>query len=604
MPMSLKTFLIGQPIDSVKEKRERLNKITGLAVFSSDAISSVAYATEEMLIPLAMLGLMAVHFSIQISAAIIALIVIVALSYTQTIRAYPNGGGSYIVARENLGEKTGLVAAAALMIDYVLTVIVSISAGVAAITSAFPSLSLHTVLLCLLSLLIIIVVNLRGLRESGAIFSGPVYVFIGSLLLLVAVGAYKFHGGMVKPQNVFVAGALDAVPTFIILRAFASGCTALTGIEAVANGVKAFQAPESRNAAITVTWMAAILGVLFIGISYDAYVYGILPKDGETVVSQLASAVFGIGPIYYVIQFATFFILVLAANTAFADFPRLSSILAADSFFPRQLASLGDKLVFSNGIILLGVFSAVLLVVFEGDTHLMIPLYTIGVFIAFTLSQAGMVVHWFKKREKWWIFSMTMNGVGAIATFLVFLVVSYSKFVLGAWIALAAVPAIIFFMHKIHTHYKSISEQLAPRELSSASEYAHHSVIIPIGGVNKAVINSIRYAKAISNDVTAIYVCLDTSKATITKELWDKFGMKVPLLVLDSPYRSIIEPVVDYIEEVRKDYKNGVITVILPELVPSRWWEHLLHNQTALLLKGILLFKKGVVSTSVPYQFE
>ncbi|MBI3581350.1 MAG: APC family permease [Nitrospinae bacterium] len=603
--MSLKTFLIGRPIDSVKEIHERLNKTLGLAVFSSDALSSVAYATEEMLIPLTLAGMTMVHYSMPISVGIIVLIAVVAISYIQTIRAYPTGGGAYIVAKENLGLRAGLTAAAALLIDYVLTVVVSISAGVAAITSAFPSLHNHVVLLCLLSLMVIVMVNLRGLRESGAIFAGPVYLFVGGLLLLAAVGAYKYHAGGVQPRNVLTAAAaFQALPFLLIMRAFASGCTALTGIEAVANGVKAFREPEARNASLTLMWMALILGTLFIGITYDAYSYGILPKEDETILSQLASSVFGVGPVYYVIQFSTFAILVLAANTSFADFPRLSSILSLDGFMPRQLSSQGDKLVFSNGIILLGVFSAALIFMFGGDVHSMIPLYTVGVFIAFTLSQAGMVVHWFKNREGWWMPSMLMNGFGAVATALVLLDVSYAKFAHGAWMVLAALPVIIYFMYKIRSHYLSINEQLVPTGPTTETEYAHHSVIIPVSGVNMAVINTIKYAKAISDDVHAIYVCLDVSKATITKELWDKYGMNVPLLVLDSPYRSIVEPVVDYIDGVRHVYTNGVITVILPEFVPSRWWEHILHNQTAWLLKGVLLFKKGVVTTSVPFQLR
>jgi amino acid transporter len=603
--MSLKRFLIGQPIDSVKENRERLNKTMGLAVFSSDALSSVAYATEEMLIPLTLAGLMMVHYSMSISIGIIALIAVVAISYMQTIRAYPSGGGAYIVAKENLGLKMGLIAAAALLIDYVLTVIVSISAGVAAITSAFPSLHSHAVLMCMVSLGFIVIVNLRGLREAGAIFSVPVYIFVGGLFMLVVAGIVHYHSGSIQPRNILPPSTgFEVLPLLLIMRAFASGCTALTGIEAVANGVNAFQQPEAKNASITLAWMALILGVLFIGVTYNVYSYGILPKHDETVLSQLASAVFGTGPMYYVIQFSTFAILILAANTSFAGFPRLGSILAMDNFLPRQLASQGDKLVFSNGILLLGAFSAGLIIMFDGDTHAMIPLYTVGVFIAFSVSQAAMVPHWFKHREGWWIPSMIMNGVGALATTLVLIDITYAKFLHGAWMVMAALPVIIYLMFKIHTHYKSINAQLIPKEMKAETVYAHHSVIIPIGGVNSAVINTIKYAKAISNDVVAIYVCLDTSKATITTELWDKYGMNVPLLVLDSPYRSVIEPIVDYIEGVRDVYTDGVITVILPEFVPSRWWEHLLHNQTAWLLKGILLFKKGVVSTSVPFQLR
>ncbi|MBI5177826.1 MAG: APC family permease [Nitrospinae bacterium] len=605
MSMSLKTFLIGRPIDTVKEKHERLGKAMGLAVFSSDALSSVAYATEEMLLPLMVLGAVALNYSLPIAAAIIGLIVLVAFSYMQTIRAYPSGGGAYIVAKENLGTNVALVAAAALLIDYVLTVIVSISAGVAAITSAFPALHSHTVALCLLSLLLIVIVNLRGIRESGAIFSGPTYIFIVSLAIVVVVGIWKYHTGEVTPSHMELPHeALDALPILLVLRAFSSGCTALTGIEAVANGVPAFKQPESRNASITLAWMATLLGGLFLGITYNAYVYGITPKENVTLVSQLVMAVSGGGPLYYLVQFATFMILILAANTSFADFPRLSSILARDYFLPRQLASQGDKLVYSNGIILLGVFGALLMVAFGGDTHAMIPLYTVGVFLAFTLSQSGMVVHWLKSREKGWFFGMMLNGVGGITTAAVLLVIASTKFFHGAWLVVAAIPMLIFLMWRVNRHYKSIAEQLVPADMAVEQPYTHHSVIIPVGGVHSAVVNAIKYGSSISEDVVAIYVCLDTRNASITQERWAKFSMGVPLIVLDSPYRSVIEPVVDYIEEVRKVHKAGVITVILPEFVPSRWWEHLLHNQTAWLLKGILLFKKGVVCTSVPFQLK
>ncbi len=603
--MSLKTFLIGQPIDSVKEAHERLSKKMGLAVFSSDALSSVAYATEEMLLPLMLAGTAILHYSMPIAIAIMVLITLVAFSYMQTIRAYPSGGGAYTVSKENLGENFGLVAAAALMIDYVLTVIVSISAGVAAVTSAIPTLHTHTVLICLASLLLIVVVNLRGIRESSKIFAGPVYIFVGAIFLMVVFGVAKYHTGAVPDATGYPHETLaNAVPWLLLMRAFASGCTALTGIEAVANGVPAFKPPEAKNASVTLVWMAAILGLLFIGITYNAYVFGIVPKENETVLSQLASAIFGVGPIYYLIQFSTFLILILAANTSFADFPRLSSIMARDYYLPRQLASQGDKLVYSNGIILLGVFAALLIVTFQGNTHAMIPLYTVGVFLAFTLSQTGMVVHWLKNREPWWVLGMVFNGIGALATGVVFVVVGYTKFMHGAWLVVAAIPMLIYLMVKVNKHYKSIAEQLIPDDLKPLANYKHHSVIIPVGGVHSAVVNAIKYARAISDDVVAIYVCLDTRKASITKASWDKYGMGVPLIVLDSPYRSVIEPVVDYIEEVRNIHKDGVITVILPEFVPSRWWEHLLHNQTALLLKGILLFKKGVVSTSVPFQLR
>lgn len=608
--MSWKTMLIGRPLESTREKHERLGTAMGLAVFSSDALSSVAYATEEMLLPLVLGGIALTRFSLPVALAIALLIAVVAISYMQTIRAYPTGGGAFIVAHENLGEGFGLTAGAALMIDYVLTVTVSISAGVAAITSAFPGLHPYAVEICLAALAFIAVVNLRGVRESGFLFSFPVFFFIGSLALLIVFGLFRHVSGGLAPEAA-LSPALEALPLLLILRAFSSGCTALTGIEAVANGVRAFKEPEAKNASLTLMWMAALLAFFFIGITYLVHQAGIMPMHEMTVLSQLAARVFGDGAMFYALQFATFMILVLAANTAFADFPRLSSIMARDYYLPRQLMSQGDRLVFSNGILLLSIFAGALILMFHGDTHAMIPLYTVGVFVAFTLSQAGMVAHWLRTRERGWWWAAALNGVGAAITAVVLAVVAWSKFMHGAWIVLFAIPLLIYFMLSIKKHYRRISSQLvleespvAVAENNGDTQYGHHSVIIPVSGMNRPVLNAIRYALAISDDVVAIYVRLDDRQTSMTQEAWSKYGMGVPILVLDSPYRSVIEPLLDYIDEVRKVYKDGVITVILPEFVPSRWWEHLLHNQTAFLIKTRLLFRSGVVSTSVPLHLK
>ena len=603
--MSIKSFLIGSPIESVKEKHERLSKVTGLAIFSSDAMSSVAYATEEILFALVLGGTALLHLAMPIAYGISALVAIVAMSYYQTIHAYPNGGGAYIVAKENLGNYPGLVAGSALLIDYVLTVTVSISAGIAAITSAFPLLNDYKVVLGLLAILIIMVGNLRGVRESGKIFSIPAYIFIGSLFLLIGVGVVKYYGMPHPPPPEYKEASENILPVFIILRAFASGCAALTGIEAVANGVQAFKAPESRNAGKTLIWMAVILGSLFMGITFLANHYGIMPNESETVLSQVAKAVFSKGIVYYVIQFATALILILAANTSFADFPRLSSIMATDRYLPRQLSSRGDKLVFSNGILILAIFSALLIVIFKGDTHALIPLYAVGVFCAFTLSQAGMVKHWVAYKGKGWIKSAIINGIGAVTTAVVLVVIASTKFMHGAWIVIIAIPGLVLLTRKIHAHYLSVADQLSTNEcLIREDVFKHHSVIIPISGIQMAVLNAIKYAKALSDDVSAVYVCLDPVETAKIKAKWDQRCMGVPLIILESPYRSVMEPLLDYIEEVRDEYKDGVITVVLPEFVPRKWWHHLLHNQTALLIKGILLFKKGVVSTSVPFHLS
>ena len=598
--MSLKNFLIGSPIETIKEKHERLTKIAGLAVFSSDALSSVAYGPEEIILALAIGGTAFLHYSIPIAIGIVVLIAIVATSYYQTIHAYSSGGGAYIVAKDNLGVYPGLVAGAALLIDYVLTVTVSISAGIAAITSAFPGMRAHTISLCLFVILFISMINLRGVRESGKVFAFPVYLFVGSLFLLIGASFLKSSSLPHMPYNDLQETTSNIFPIFIILRAFASGCATLTGIEAVSNGVRAFKAPEAKNAGITLIWMAVILGILTIGIAYYANYYSILPIKDETILSQLARTVFSKGIIYYTIQFATALILILAANTSYADFPRLSSIMANDRYLPRQLSNRGDKLVFSNGILILGFLSALLLVLFRGDTHLLIPLYAVGVFTAFTLSQAGMVKHWMKDKGKGWFKSAFINGMGAVVTGVVLVIIAVEKFSHGAWIVLIAIPGLVFLTNKIHQHYLSVADQLSLEKVEAGKEYTHHSVIIPVSGLQTAVLNAIKYAKALSDDVAAVYVCLDTTEMEKMQAKWKIYGMGVPLVILHSPYRSIIEPITDYIDGIRERYEDGIITVVLPEFVPQKWWHHLLHNQTALLLKGIILFKKGVVSTSVP----
>ena len=598
--MSIKSFLIGSPIETIKEQHERLNKTMGLAVFSSDALSSVAYGPEEILLALMLGGTALLHFSVPIAIAIVALIAIVATSYFQTIHAYPSGGGAYIVAKENLGTYPGLVAGSALLIDYVLTVAVSISSGIAALTSAFPATRPYTVEMCLIAIVLIMVINLRGVRESGTIFSIPVYIFIAGILVLIAASSARYLT-LPRPYFEHIQGTGGGVLSLvIILRAFASGCATLTGIEAVSNGVRAFRPPEAKNAGITLTWMAVILGVMTIGIAFFADYYHILPNTSETVLSQLTRTVFSKGPIYYTIQFATTLVLILAANTSFADFPRLSSIMSLDRFLPRQLSNRGDKLVFSNGILILGFLSIFLIIVFRGDTHALIPLYAVGVFTAFTLSQAGMVKHWLAKKEKGWLKGIVINGIGTVTTAVVLLIIAVEKFEHGAWIVLIAIPALVYLTTRIHAHYLSVADQLTVC-LDKAGAFKHHSVIIPISGIQMAVLNAIKYAKALSDDVAAVYVCLDPVETEKVRTKWDRHCMGVPLVIMESPYRSIIEPLLDYIEEVRGEYPDGVITVVLPEFVPSRWWHHLLHNQTALLIKGILLFKKGVVSTSVPF---
>ncbi|MHB8859727.1 MAG: APC family permease [Thermoleophilia bacterium] len=602
--MSIKSFLIGQPLESVREKHERLTKTTGLAIFSSDALSSVAYATEEILLALVVAGTALINYSMAIAVAIAALISIVATSYFQTVHAYPSGGGAYIVAKDNLGENAGLVAGASLLIDYVLTVAVSITAGVAAITSAVPSLGEHKVLICLIAIGLLMLANLRGVREAGNFFAIPTYTFVFSILALIGFGLFKYLTGSEPPPAEPVEAATSYIAIFVVLRAFAAGCTAMTGIEAVSNGVQAFKPPEPRNASIVLIWMAAILGTMFIGISFLADHYNIIPVENETVLSQLAVAIFSKGPIYYLIQTATALILILAANTSFQGFPRLSSVMAADGFMPRQFGSRGDRLVFSNGILILGLVAVGLVVVFKGQTHALIPLYAVGVFLSFTLSQSGMIRHWLRLRGKRWKRNMLINGLGAVTTFIVLIVIASAKFLSGAWIVVIAIPIIVYALRKVKTHYDSVARQLSLEGAPRTVEYTHHSVVVPVSGAHQAVINAIRYAKALSRDVVAVYVCFDPMETTRLKQKWARYGMDVPLIVLESEYRSVIEPLMEYIDGVRETHRGGVITVVLPEFVPQKWWHHLLHNQTAWLIKGLLLFKRGVVSTSVPLHLE
>jgi len=600
----VKRLIVGAPIPSHLAHHERFSRVTGLAVLSSDALSSVAYATEEILRVLTVGGLAALSLVTPIGAVIAATLAIVVFSYRQTIHAYPSGGGAYIVSKENLGRTPSLIAAASLLIDYVLTVSVSVAAGVAAITSALPQWHIQPVVLCLAFVAILMMGNLRGIRESGRLFAGPTYVFIISILFMVVMGAWRYLTGSLQPVPMAEHGlpaGTTLLPVFVLLTAFSNGCTALTGVEAVSNGVPAFRPPESRNAAQTLVAMAVMSITMFVGITLLAHAYGIVPNDSETVVSQIARATFGgRGWPYYLVQASTMAILVLAANTAYADFPRLSSILARDRFLPRQFMNQGDRLAFSNGILILSVLASVLLVVFGGDTHALIPLYMIGVFVSFTLSQAGMVIHWRTLRESGWRTSAVINGFGAIVTGIVLLIVATTKAAEGAWIIIVMIPVLVTIFEVTRRHYEHVASELS---LSSWSPDAQgtHVVLVPIGGIQRAVVKALRYARTLGSDVRAVYVEIDPAATASVREMWPQWGQGVDLVVLDSPFRSLIEPLLEYIEEAHRGNPDGFVTVILPEFVPNRLWQHLLHNQHALLIKGALLFKRNVVVTSVPY---
>ena len=617
----VKRLIVGAPIPSHLAHHERFSRVTGLAVLSSDPLSSVAYATEEILRVLTIGGVAALSLVTPIGAVIATMLAVVVFSYRQTIHAYPGGGGAYIVAKENLGRLPSLIAAASLLIDYVLTVAVSIAAGVAAITSALPHWRLDPVLLCLVFVAILMMGNLRGIRESGRLFAGPTYFFIVSILTMIAVGAWRYFTGTLEPIPVTehqLPPGTTALPLFVLLTAFSNGCTALTGVEAVSNGVPAFRPPESKNAAQTLVAMAVLSITMFVGITLLAHAYAIVPNDAETVVSQIARATFGgRGWPYYIVQAATMAILVLAANTAYADFPRLSSILARDRFLPRQFMNQGDRLAFSNGILILSVLASVLLILFGGDTHSLIPLYMIGVFVSFTLSQAGMVVHWRKvggperanrgavlsgppADGRGWRTSAAINGFGAIVTGIVLLIVATTKAAEGAWIIILMIPVLVAIFEITRRHYDRVASELTLRGWHPDPQ-GRHVVIVPIGGIQRAVVKALRYARTLSADVRAVYVEIDGAATDAIRRQWPEWGQGVELVVLESPFRSLMEPLLEYIEAVQRQDPNGYVTIILPEFVPSRLWQHLLHNQHALLIKGALLFKPNVVVTSVPY---
>src|SRR5256884_5206302 len=599
----LKRVLVGAPMPLAQARHERLSKRVALAVFSSDALSSVAYATEEILLILVLAGTAALHYSVPIALAITALLAIVAISYQQTIHAYPSGGGSYIVARENLGSVPGLVAAAALLVDYVLTVSVSVAAGVAAVTSAMPHLAEHKVAIGVGCVAVIALANIRGVRGPGRIFAVPTYFFIVSFGFLLAESFYRLATGSLPATPPPDVAAVEALTWFLILRAFASGCTAMTGIEAISNGLPAFRSPESGNAAITLGWMAVILATMFVGLTVLADRLGIVPVETETVVSQIARRLHGTGVFYYMIQAATALILVLAANTSFADFPRLSSLLARDRYVPRQFANLGERLVFSNGIMVLGAMAAILLVIFGGETHALIPLYAVGVFISFTLSQSGMVRHWMRDRQPGWRHRAIINGTGAVATGVVTVVIGATKFTHGAWIVVLVIPTLVATFMAMRRHYDDVAEQLSLEGLAAPPEL-RHTVLIIVGDLHRGVVRAVQDAKTLAAPtvaVRAVFVETDPAKTAKLEEKWTRWGLGVPLVILNSPYRSLLRPLVEYLDALQAQGDDHMVTVVIPEFLPSKWWQHVLHNQTALLIKGTLLFRKNTVVVDVPY---
>ncbi len=604
----IKQFLVGKTLPTSAHAEQRLSNVAGLAVLSSDALSSVAYATEEILLVLAAAGSGALGLSMGIALAIALLLLIITLSYQQTIRAYPNGGGAYIVAHENLGTIPGLVAAGALMIDYVLTVTVSIASGVDNLTSLVPALHPFTVSLCLLFIFLIMLANMRGLRESSKIFMVPTYVFVVSIFMLIGLGLFQQATGQIQATE-RVIEATEPISLFLILRAFSQGCAALTGVEAISNGVPAFKPPESKNARITMIYMGVILGIMFLGITYLANVYHIVRQEGqETVIYQLAHAILGDGLLYTFIPIATLLILLLAANTSYADFPRLSSLLANDGFLPRQLALLGDRLVYSNGIILLSLCAAVLIVIFGGSTNAIIPLYAVGVFTSFTLSQAGMVRHWYKEKSSGWVASAIMNGVGALATAVVLAVIIRTKFLGGAWLVVVTIPLLVNLFLAIRRHYKYVASRLtlegitpqiyAPRP---KVDVVTHPAVVIVGQLNRGTLEALDYARSIADEIIAVHVDIGTTNREKLNKRWEELEGDIPLVIIDSPYRSVVSQIVDFVGEYEDQHPGVLSTVIIPAFVTRNWWESILHNQTTLFLKAALRAKKSRVVTTVRY---
>ena len=620
----LRRTLIGRPIRSENEHHERLSKVMGLAAFGTDNISSSAYATEELMRVLMLAGSAALFLTMPLTVAVVVLLVVVVISYQQTIKAYPKGGGSYIVSSDNLGVIPGLVAGSSILVDYVLTVAVSVSAGVAALTSIFPAIYAERTLIAVVAVAVIAWANLRGVRESGMLFVFPVYAYLGSMLIVIGYGLFRYLAGdipvYVPPPDegaaLHAAEGVQALGVLLVLRAFASGAVGLTGTEAIADGVAAFKAPESKNARITLVVMATCFAAIFVGISFLASWLHIVPDphEVETVNSQLTRTLVGIGPVYYIVQFATALLLVLAANTAFADFPRLAYFMARDKFLPAHFAFRGERLAFSSGIIILAGLAAVLILLFRGSVTGLLPLYGIGVFTAFTLSQAALVARWWRQRGPGWRLRLTVNAAGAATTAIVAVVVGVTRFGQGAWVVLVLIPGLVFLLLGIRRHFDSITDLLTldpnnPAERpDQLRKHLHHYVLIPVPDLNRAAARAIAYAWSLTGAggnvvIQAVHVTDDADSADALHEKWERLAPGVQLVIIEAPYRTLVGPLLRYVDAIERRHPEGatIVTVLLPEFIPAHWWEHLLHTQTALMLKGALLFRPRTVVTSIPY---
>jgi amino acid transporter len=625
-PRSLSHYLIGRPLSTADAPHQTIGKAVGLAVFASDALSSTAYATQEILGVLAAVSIMATGYVFAVSLAIVVLLAIVTISYEQTIHAYPGGGGAYIVARDNLGEGPAQTAGAALLTDYILTVAVSVSSGVAQIVSAYPDLYPYRVWIAVGSVILIMVINLRGVKESGSAFAIPTYFFLVMMVGTVGIGMFRYLTGAMgqvidPPQVDILHTTLGVLTPFILLHAFANGTTALTGVEAISNGITAFKEPRSRNAGITLIWMSIILGSLFLGISYLTGKIGAVFSEEETIISQLARTIFdGRGFFYLATIWGTTIILIMAANTAFADFPRLGALHAGDGFLPKQLTFRGSRLVYSNGIVTLSIIACLLIIIFQASVTRLIPLYAIGVFLSFTLSQAGMARRWWKaghlqegekivepgstiRYEKGWQYKMVVNGFGAICTAIVMVVFAVTKFREGAWVVLILTPVLVKIFFTIHHHYKDLAAHLTLDKFDGLpARHTRHRVIMPVSGIHQGTLEGLRYAKLLSDDVTAVHISIDPVETEKVQKKWKAWGEGTRLIVLDSPFRLFVEPLLVYIEEIIDQRQpNETITIVVPQFMPSKRWHYALHMHTANVLREELLSRHGVVVTDVPY---
>ncbi|WP_075982729.1 APC family permease [Bacillus massilinigeriensis] len=607
MLSAIKRLLIGRPLKSEELGEQKLSKTKALAILSSDALSSVAYGPEQILLVLITISAAAFWYTLPIAVAVLILLVALILSYRQIIFAYPQGGGAYIVSKENLGVNPGLIAGGSLLVDYILTVAVSISAGTDAITSAIPSLHEHNVIISIVLVIFITILNLRGITESASVLAYPVYLFVFALFILIGKGIFNILTGQVPPDlHAPIGTPVAGISLFLLLRAFASGSSALTGVEAISNAIPNFKEPRARNAAKTLMAMGLLLAILFVGIVLLAFYYGITPKGEETVVSQIASSVFGRNLMYYFIQGTTAMILVLAANTGYSAFPMLAYNLAKDKYFSRIFTIRGDRLGYSNGIIFLGAASILLIILFKGQTEQLIPLYAVGVFIPFTLSQTGMLVKWVREKPAGWKFKLTINFVGAVISFLVLMTFFITKF-FQVWSVLIFLPILIFVFHQIKKHYDSVGEQLRVSENEQLLPIEGNVIIVPVAGITHVVENSLNYAKSLQVDqIFAVYVSFNREDEKRFEEKWKKWQPEIRLVTLHSYYRSIVQPLTKFIDIVEHKAResNYRVTVLIPQFIPKKRWHDILHNQSSLLIRAHLLYRRNVVVSTVPYHLK